>query len=225
MDYQFLWRPVINSLPQMLGGASVTLQVSVLSMVIGIVLALILCFAKMSSFAGLRFVANIWIEIARNTPALFQLYFFKFGLGAVGILIDSYITVVMALAFNTAGYMAETFRGGYAAIPNTQLRSARSLGMTAFQAQVHVMFPQLLRAVYHPMTNQFIWVILMSSLGMLVGLRELSGETQFLYSKTFRAFEYFAATAIIYYLIAKLVLGLMTLIGNKVFGLNRGGVA
>lgn len=223
MDYQFLWRPVINSLPQMLEGASVTLQVSVLSMIIGMVLALALCFAKMSSFPGFRFVANVWIEIARNTPALFQLYFFKFGLGAVGILIDSYITVVMALAFNTAGYMAETFRGGYAAIPNTQLRSARSLGMTAFQAQLHVMLPQLMRAVYHPTTNQFIWVILMSSLGMLVGLRELSGETQFLYSKTFRAFEYFAATAIIYYLIAKLVLAVMTVLGNRVFGMNRGG--
>ncbi len=222
MDYQFLWRPVINSLPQMLSGASVTLQVSVLSMILGIVLALVLCFAKMSTFIGFRVVANIWIELARNTPALFQLYFFKFGLGAVGILIDSYITVVMALAFNTAGYMAETFRGGYAAIPTTQLRSARSLGMTAFQSQVHVMLPQLMRAVYYPMTNQFIWVILMSSLGMLVGLRELSGETQFLYSKTFRAFEYFAATAIIYYIIAKIVLLLMKLLGNKVFGLSRG---
>lgn len=84
------------------------------------------------------------------------------------------------------------------------------------------MLPQLMRAVYYPMTNQFIWVILMSSLGMLVGLRELSGETQFLYSKTFRAFEYFAATAIIYYIIAKIVLLLMKLLGNKVFGLSRG---
>jgi polar amino acid transport system permease protein len=80
--------------------------------------------------------------------------------------------------------------------------------------------PQVLRAVWHPMTNQFIWVMLLTSLGMLVGLRELSGETQFLNSRTFRTFEFFAVTALIYYFIAKLMLLLFRVLGWRLF---RGG--
>ncbi len=217
MDYEFLWRPVFQALPQLLKASLVTIEVSILSMAIGLIIALFLFFARESTVWIARFFANIWIEIARNTPALFQLFFFKFGLGAIGIIIDSYITVVMALAFNTAGYMAETFRGGFKAIPSSQLNSARSLGMTFVQAQCYVVIPQVLRAVWHPMTNQFIWVMLLTSLGMLVGLRELSGETQFLYSKTFRAFEFFAVTALIYYCIAKLMLLLFRLIAWRLF--------
>ncbi|MGH1486580.1 MAG: amino acid ABC transporter permease [Cellvibrionaceae bacterium] len=217
MDYQFLWRPVFQALPQILSSAQVTLEVSILSMLIGSVIGLFLYFARTSVVWPVKFLAGIWIEIARNTPALFQLFFFKFGLAAIGIILDSYLVVVMALSFNTAGYMAETFRGGFNAIHPAQLNSARSLGMSFFQAQYYIIVPQVIRAIYHPMSNQLIWVILMSSLGMLVGLRELSGETQFLYSKTFRAFEFFAATAIIYYIIAKIALGVMKLIAWRLF--------
>jgi len=217
MDYQFLWRPVFQSLPQMLEAALITLEVSVISMLLGTFIGLFICFFRASNFWFLRFFAGTWIELARNTPALFQLFFFKFGMGAIGIIIDSYFVVLIALSFNTAGYMAENFRGGFNAIPPTQLRAARSLGMSFFQSQLHVIVPQVMRIIYHPMTNQFIWVILISSLGMLVGLRELTGETQFLYSKTFRAFEFFAATAVIYYIIAKIALGIMSFIGWRLF--------
>ena len=213
MDYEFLWRPVFQALPQLLKASLVTIEISIISMVIGTICALFLFFARESRNWLVRFLAGVWIEVARNTPALFQLFFFKFGLGAIGIIIDSYITVIMALVFNVAGYMAETFRGGFKAVPPSQLNSARSLGMSFFQAQIYVVIPQVLRAVWHPMSNQFIWVMLLTSLGMLVGLRELSGETQFLYSKTFRAFEFFAVTAVIYYCIAKITLGLFRLIG------------
>ena len=213
MDYEFLWRPVFQALPQMLKASLITIEIAILSMVIGTICALFLFFARESKHFIIRFLSGVWIEVARNTPALFQLFFFKFGLGAIGIIIDSYITVLMALVFNVAGYMAETFRGGFKAVPPSQLNSARSLGMSFFQAQIYVVIPQVLRAVWHPMSNQFIWVMLLTSLGMLVGLRELSGETQFLYSKTFRAFEFFAMTAVIYYCIAKITLGLFKLIG------------
>jgi polar amino acid transport system permease protein len=221
MDYEFLWRPVFQALPQLLKASLVTIEVSILSMVIGSVIALFLFFARNAKYFMFRFLASVWIEVARNTPALFQLFFFKFGLGAIGIIIDSYITVVMALAFNTAGYMAETFRGGFNAVPSSQLNSARSLGMSFVQSQIYVVIPQVLKAVWHPMSNQFIWVMLMSSLGMLVGLRELSGETQFLYSKTFRAFEFFFVAAVIYYCIAKITLAIFRLIGWRLFRGNR----
>ncbi|MCF1485143.1 amino acid ABC transporter permease [Agrobacterium vitis] len=212
MNYTFHWRPVFRSIPDLLQGALTTLEISVISMIAGIVIGLILALMKMNGGLVSRAIATFWIEVARNTPALFQLFFFGFGLGAFGLNLPPFLIVFMALTFNNAGYLAENLRGGFRAIPPTQMRAARSLGMTATQAYVKVIIPQVLRIVYHPMTNQLVWAVLMSSLGMLVGFRELSGDTQFLASKTFRVFEYFAIAAVIYYVMIKLLLGLSRLI-------------
>ncbi len=84
----------------------------------------------------------------------------------------------MGLSFNNAGYLAENFRGGFQAVPDTQLRAARSLGMSSAQAYIRIIIPQVFRIVYHPLTNQLVWAVLMSSLAMIVGFRELAGETQ-----------------------------------------------
>jgi polar amino acid transport system permease protein len=172
---------------------------------------------RMSGRRSITWFAVTWIEIARNTPALLQLFFFGFGLGAFGIHLSPFFIVLCALSFNNAGYLSENFRGGFQAVPETQVKAARSLGMTYAQAYLRIVIPQVLRIVYHPMTNQMVWSVLMSSLGMLVGFRELSGETQFLASKTFRIFEYFLVTAGIYYVIVKLILGGSRLLGWRLF--------
>ncbi|MBL6769551.1 MAG: ABC transporter permease subunit, partial [Alphaproteobacteria bacterium] len=103
------------------------------------------------------------------------------------------------------------------AVPDTQMKAARSLGMNFWQTYTRILVPQVLRIVYYPMTNQFVWAVLMSSLGMLVGFRELSGETQFFASKTYRIFEYFAAAAIIYYFMVKLILFISRLLATRLF--------
>lgn len=217
MDYTFHWRPVWKALPALIEGAWLTMQVAVLGMVAGIVLGMALALGRMSRSGALRRGATAWIELARNTPALFQIYAVYFGLGALGVHLSSYVSMVAALAFNNAGYLAETFRGGFRAVPATQMRAARSLGMGAAQAQLHILIPQVLRVVYHPITNQFIWSILVSSLGLFIGLKELSGQTQFLASKSFRIFEFFLVTAVVYYAIAKLVLGGARLLAARLF--------
>lgn len=217
MDYVFHWRPVFLKLPDLLGAGLLTMEVAVISMIVGIVVGLGLAVAKMEGPTPLRWIAIGWIELARNTPALFQLFFFGFGLGAFGVHLSPYFIVLAGLSFNNAGYLAENFRGGFQAVPATQMRAARSLGLTAAQAYLRIVIPQVLKIVYHPMTNQFVWAVLMSSLGMLVGFRELSGETQFFASKTFRIFEYFAVTAVIYYVIVKLILGVSRLMAARMF--------
>nr|WP_281355309.1 amino acid ABC transporter permease [Sneathiella aquimaris] len=201
----------------MLNAGLLTLEVAILSMILGIVIGLLLAIARISAPAPIRMFATAWVEIARNTPALFQLFFFGFGIGAFGIHLSPYFIVLVGLAFNNAGYLAENFRGGFQAVPNTQIRAARSLGMTATQTYIRIIIPQVLRIVYHPMTNQMVWAVLMSSLGMLVGFRELSGETQFFASKTYRIFEYFAVTAVIYYVIVKIILGGSKLAARRLF--------
>ena len=208
---------MIRKLPDLLEAALVTLEVAVLSMVIGILIGLALALIRMSGKRSTVWFAVGWIEIARNTPALLQLFFFGFGLGAFGFHLSPYMIVLCGLSFNNAGYLAENFRGGFNAIPDTQYRAARSLGMSAIQAYARIIIPQVFRIVYYPMTNQMVWAVLMSSLGMLVGFRELTGETQFLASKTFRIFEYFLFTAAIYYGLVKIILGASRLIAWRLF--------
>lgn len=216
-DYNFHWRPVLKNLPDLLAAGLTTLQIAVLSMIIGIVVGLALALIRIHMRGPVKWFASTWVELARNTPALFQLFFFGFGIGALGIHLSPFTIVLSALSFNCAGYLAENFRGGFQAIPNTQIRSARSLGMTAWQAYTRIIIPQVFRIVYHPLTNQMVWAVLMSSLGMLVGFRELSGETQALASRTYRIFEYFAVTAVIYYVIVKIILGASRLLAARLF--------
>jgi polar amino acid transport system permease protein len=86
------------------------------------------------------------------------------------------------------------------------MRAARSLGMSAPMAFRLIVLPQLFRTVFHPLMNQMVWAILMTSLGVIVGVNtDLSGVTQELNVRTFRTFEYFALAAAIYYLITKLI--------------------
>lgn len=217
MDYTFHWRPVFRKLPDLLEAALVTMEVAVLAMLVGIVLGMLLAIVRMSGRRSITWVATTWIELARNTPALLQLFFFGFGLGAFGLHLSPFLIVLAALSFNNAGYLAETFRGGFTAVPPTQKKAALSLGMTLPQTYLRIIIPQVLRVVYHPMTNQMVWSVLMSSLAMLVGYRELSGETQFLASKTYRIFEFFLVTAVIYYVMVKMILGGSRLLSWKLF--------
>jgi len=216
-DYNFHWRPVLKNLPDLLQAGLVTLEVASLAMVLGIAIGLTLALIGLHARGPLRWFAIAWIELARNTPALFQLFFFGFGLGAFGLHLSPYAIVLLALTFNCGGYLAENFRGGFQAIPDTQIRAARSLGMTAAQTYGRIVIPQVLRLVYYPITNQMVWAVLISSLGMLVGFRELSGETQFFASRTYRIFEYFAVTAVIYYVIVKIILLASRLLAMKLF--------
>jgi len=217
LDYTFHWRPVFRKLPDLLEAGLVTMEVAVLAMLVGIVLGLVLAVIRMSGMRSVTWIAVTWIELARNTPALLQLFFFGFGLGAFGFHLSPFLIVLCGLSFNNAGYLAETFRGGFTVIPSTQVKAARSLGLTLGQTYIRIVIPQVLRIVYHPMTNQMVWSVLMSSLAMLVGYRELAGETQFLASKTYRIFEFFLVTAAIYYVIVKFILGVSRLVSWRLF--------
>ncbi len=217
MEYEYHWNTVFDKMPELLNAAFVTLHVSVLSMFVGIVVAIFLALGKMSDSKILNYASGTWIEIARNTPALFQIYMMYFGLGAFGIHLSPYFAVFSALVFINAGYLAETFRGGLQSIPTTQYSASKSLGLTKFQVYRYIILPQMFRRIYYPMTNQLVWSILMSSLGILVGMGELSGETQRLQSLSFRTLEFFMVAAVIYYMITKFVLISADLISKRLF--------
>ncbi len=206
LNYTFHWNQALKALPQMLEGALVTLQVAGLSMAIGLVCAIALTVFRLSESRLLRAIAAVWVETARNTPALFQIYMAHFGLGSFGIHLSPFTALLAGIAFNNAGYLAENFRGALKAIPETQTRAARSLGMTPFQAFRLIVVPQMLRISFLPMTNQMVWAILMTSLGVTVGMNmDLAGVTQELNARSFRTFEFFGIAAVIFYVLTKAV--------------------
>ena len=186
-NYTFQWKQALARLPQMLDGALVTMQIAILSMVIGIGLAIVLTMFRLSGVRVLSAVSKTWVEVARNTPALFQIYMAHFGLGSFGIHLSPFASILLGITFNNAGYLTENFRGALKAIPDTQARAARSLGFGQGGAFRYVVLPQMLRIAFLPMTNQMVWAILMTSLGVTVGMNsDLYGVTQDLNALTFR---------------------------------------
>src|SRR5690606_35553155 len=206
ISYSFHWNQAFKALPQMLDGALVTLQVAILSMVIGLAVALALTLFRLSGNRVLSGFAAVWVEVARNTPALFQIYMAHFGLGNFGIHLSPYAALLAGIAFNNAGYLAENFRGALKAIPDTQARAGRSLGMSSLQAFRDIVMPPLPRIASLRATTQMAWALLIPSLGVAGGMNtELAGITQELNARSFRTFEFFALAAVIYYVIAKAV--------------------
>ena len=205
-SYTFQWKQAFARLPQMLDGALVTMEIALLSMALGILLAVMLTGFRLSGGKALAGVAKTWVEIARNTPALFQIYMAHFGLAGLGLHLSPFLSLLLGITFNNAGYLAENFRGALKAIPDTQARAGRSLGMTARQAFGYIVLPQMLRISFLPMTNQMVWAVLMTSLGVTVGMNsDLYGVTQDLNALTFRTFELFALAGIIFYVIVKVI--------------------
>jgi len=103
MDYTFHWRPVIKALPDLMDAALITLETAALSMLVGIVLGLILALLRLHGNRPLKLFATVWIEIARNTPALLQLFFFGFGLGAFGWHLVSFTDSALWLVIQQCG--------------------------------------------------------------------------------------------------------------------------
>jgi His/Glu/Gln/Arg/opine family amino acid ABC transporter permease subunit len=206
LDYTFQWQVVWKRLPDLFEGAILTLELTILSSIIGLLIASILVIWQKSQNIFFRNFTKTWISIARNTPALLQIYIAYFGLGSFGIHLSSYVAVLGAIAFNNAGYMTEILRGGLESISKNQNQAAKGLGFNKFQTYVYVIYPQVLKTVFLPMTNQFIWAMMGTSLGIIIGLQELTGMTTFLQSQTFRPFEFYFIAALIYIVISKSIL-------------------
>ncbi|MES2915116.1 MAG: amino acid ABC transporter permease [Pseudomonadota bacterium] len=204
--YTFQWGQAVKWLPQMLEGAWVTMEIAILSMLIGIAVAILFTSFRQTKSRILNGIVTTWVEIARNTPALFQIYMAHFGIASFGIHFSPFVSLLIGITFNNVGYLTENFRGAMKAIPDTQTRAARSLGLSAPQAFAFVVMPQMLRIAFLPASNQMVWAILMTSLGVTVGMNsDLYGVTQDLNSVTFRTFELFAIAAVIFYVITKTI--------------------
>jgi len=184
--------------PYIAGGIVVTLELSVSSFLLGLVLGVILL--GLSTTPG-KIVARPYIEIVRGTPLLVQILLIYFGLPALGIKFDAMTSIFLALGLNSAAYQAEIFRSAVKSIPEVQILSAESLGFSGYQVYRYVVLPQALRISIPSLVNEFVTVIKESSLASVIGIVELTRRGEYVASYTYRALEAYLIVALVYFIV------------------------
>ena len=192
LDSLALW------LPPLLRAAKFTLNIALLSILVGTVVGLLLALLKMSRRGLLRRPAALYIEVIRGTPALAQLYIVYFGLAGVGVTLDNVTAAVVALGLNAAAYMAEIYRAGIESVHSGQREAALSLGMTPLQALRFIVLPQAWRVVLPPGANLSIAVLKDTSLASAIATPELMSRAYDLVGQTWRPMPIYIVVAVMY---------------------------
>jgi polar amino acid transport system permease protein len=187
-----------------LKGLAVTLNITWISLILTYAIGLVTALLRLShSFVG-RLIAWCYLETARNTPLLVQLYFFYFIIAPV-LGIERFAAAVMALSLFEGAYASEIYRAGIVSIHRGQWEAAHSLGLGAWHSYRYIVLPQAIRRVLPPLTSQAISLIKDSSLVSVLAIYEMTMQANAIVSQTFLVFEiYFTIAAI--YLIITLVL-------------------
>ncbi len=136
------WQFIENYLPLYQKAAVLTVRIGFMGIAAAILIGLVCTIVQYYKVPFLRTVVSIYIEISRNTPLLIQLFFIYYGLPKIGIRTDADVCGVAGLAFLGGSYMAEAFRSGIEAVPNSQEESAYSLGLSKVQTMRYVVLPQ-----------------------------------------------------------------------------------
>ncbi len=188
-------------------GLWVTLKISFISTIFGILLGIVGGVARVSSTPVLKWSAITYVEIIRGSPLLVQIMIFYFVLGTTmnKILMMNGIPKlnpewygVMALSVFTGAYVVEIVRAGIEAIHPGQVEAARSSGMTYFQSMFHIVLPQALKTILPPLAGQFINLIKDSSLLGMISIRELTKATREGITTSLQTFELWILCAILY---------------------------
>ncbi|HUB13251.1 MAG TPA: amino acid ABC transporter permease [Acetobacteraceae bacterium] len=196
----FDWGSVWYAVPYMLRGALVTLEISFWAMALASLVGVTLGLISVSDLRVLKTLVRGYVYFVRGTPALVQIFLVYFALPRVGFELSSFWSGVVALAFNSAGFIAEIVRAGLQSIDVGQTEAALSIGMTTRQSIVHILLPQSLRRITPPMTNEVITLIKNSSLLSVISITELTRSAQLIIAERFVPFELYAALAV-YYLV------------------------
>lgn len=189
-------------------GLWITIKVSVISILFGILIGILTGLARISANPALKWSAITYIELIRGSPLLVQIFIWYFVLGTLvntllakqgfGITIPPLWFGVAALAFFTGAYVAEIVRAGIQSIHRGQTEAARSLGMNYVQTMTHVILPQAMRRILPPLAGQFISLIKDSSLLGIIAIRELSKATREVVTTSLQPFELWFVCALLY---------------------------
>ncbi|PRR83712.1 amino acid ABC transporter permease [Clostridium vincentii] len=162
----------IEYLPNFLPGVLITLELSILSILLGTVFGLFANILKMTKIKPLCIITDIYVALVRGTPLLLQLFFIFYALPQMGIKLDRFVTAVVGLAFHNGAYISEIFRGAIRSVDYGQDEAACAIGMSKFQAFRHVIFPQAFKSGVPALGNQFLLAIKDSSLASVITISE-----------------------------------------------------
>lgn len=169
MDFQF----IKTYAPMYVEAAKLTMSIALLGILLSTLVGFICCLIRYYKIPILQRVIGMYIELSRNTPLLIQLFFLYFGLPKLGIFLSSYACGVLGLTFLGGSYMAEAFRSGLESIPDIQMESGLSLGLTKWQVLCYIIFHQAVAVSLPAFSANVIFLIKETSVFSVVALADL----------------------------------------------------
>ena len=190
---------MINSLPLLIVVAGITIQITAISVGLGLIIGMFVGIARICNVKVLRDLATVYIDFLRGTPLLVQIFLIYFALPmVVGQRVDPFIAAITACGINSGAYIAEIFRAGIQAIDEGQMEAGRSLGMSWVQTMRYIIVPQAFKNVIPPLGNEFIALLKDSSLVSVIGFEELTRRGQLIIARTYGSLEIWITVALIY---------------------------
>ncbi|MAQ38347.1 nickel transporter [Thioclava sediminum] len=205
---------ILKVYPYFLKAAVITVELSVLTIVLGLICGALGAASRLSRFAILRFIGAAYVSFFRGTPALIQLFLLYFGGPQIGIQLDAFQAGVIGLGVNIGAYMTETMRGAIVAVDRGQTEAARTLGLSKAQAFRKVTLPQALRLMIRPLGVNINAQIKGTALVSAISVVELTYTAQRYIGSTYKPFEMFFLAGVLYLII-------ITAVGKGVSFLDR----
>lgn len=190
---------VIQSFPLLLLGAGITVQITAISVGLGLIIGMFVGIARISHVKPLNFLAAVYTDFLRGTPLLVQIFLIYFALPLIlDQRVDPFFAAITACGINSGAYIAEIFRAGIQAIDDGQMEAGRSLGMTWVQTMRYIIIPQAFKNIIPPLGNEFIALLKDSSLVSVIGFEELTRRGQLIIARTYGSLEIWLSVAVIY---------------------------
>lgn len=193
-----------------------TILISISSIALAMVLALISALARLSNNAPLVALSTFYISLIRGTPLYLQVIFFFLALPQMGIYLSGFFAGVTALGLNYGAYMSEIFRAGILSVSKGQHEAATALGMNARQKMLYIVLPQALRLAIPPMGNEYIAMLKDSALVSVTGfVREILWRAQRVGRQKFKNLEALLVAAFFYWMLTLIFTALQNRIENR----------
>ncbi|NLZ16556.1 MAG: amino acid ABC transporter permease [Desulfobulbaceae bacterium] len=216
MAFQFEPSIVLETIPMLMRGLKLTVEIAVGGLFFGFLLGTAAGLIKISRNTLLRLLASAYIESIRGTPMLVQAMFLYYGVPlAIGVRIAPVTAGIIIIAINSGAYIAEIVRGAVQSINPGQMEAGRSIGLTHAQTMLYIIWPQALKRMIPPLGNQFIISLKDTSLLMVIGVGELMRTGQEITAVNFRAFEVYMAVGLVYLAMTMTIAKLMTMVEKR----------
>ena len=202
MNYNFQFRDIIAQSDFLLDGLALTLELSLFTMAMGLLIGVAGAAARVYGPPWLRRPVAIYVETIRNTPLIVQLFLIFFGLPSAGIKFDANTAAFVALSINLGAYSIEIVRAGLEAIPRSQIEAGQSLGLSGFQIFRYVIIFPALKLMYPSLASQFVLLMLATSVVSQISAQDLFHAASIIQSRTFRDFEVYIVVAVAYLALA-----------------------